>query len=444
MKKLIMKVNKKGKSQKLWQTAKRMIPGGSQLLSKRAEMFLPDGWPAYYKKAKGIEITDLDGRKYLDFSLMGVGACVLGYADPDVNRAVRKAVDDGSMSTLNCSEEVELAHEMLKLNPWAGGVRYGRTGGEGVAIAVRIARAYSGKDKVAFCGYHGWHDWYLSSNLSSDKNLDGHLIKGLEPSGVPRSLRDTAFPFRYNHFEELESILEKHDIGVIVMEPIRHQEPMNGFLNKVREITDRKKIVLIFDEVSAGFRLRLGGSHELFKVEPDIAVYAKALGNGYPIAAIVGRKEVMEAAQKSFISSTYWTEKIGPTAALAVIKKMKAKKVPQHLERIGAMIGKGRKELAAKHGIALKIEGPNCLITLSFDDKNANELKTLFIQEMLDRGFLATTSVYVSYAHTEMHVKKYLSAVDEVFTVIKKALNENNVVKYLRGPVAHTGFNRLT
>ncbi|MBI2474688.1 MAG: aminotransferase class III-fold pyridoxal phosphate-dependent enzyme, partial [Candidatus Taylorbacteria bacterium] len=259
-----MSVNKKGKSQKLWQTAKQMIPGGSQLLSKRAEMFLPDGWPAYYKKAKGIEISDLDGRKYLDFSLMGVGACVLGYADPDVNRAVRKAVDEGSMSTLNCPEEVELAREMLKLNPWAGGVRYGRTGGEGVAIAVRIARAFSGKDKVAFCGYHGWHDWYLSSNLASDKNLDGHLIKGLEPAGVPRSLSETALPFRYNHIEEFESILEKHNVGVVVMEPIRHQEPKDDFLKKVRKITRDKKIVLIFDEVSSGFRLRLGGSHKLF------------------------------------------------------------------------------------------------------------------------------------------------------------------------------------
>ena len=214
-----------GTGQKLWKKAKTLIPGGNQLLSKRAEMFLPDQWPAYFKKAKGIRVTDLDGKTYTDFSRMGIGACVLGYADSDVNRAVKKAVDSGSMSTLNSPEEVELAEVLTNLHPWADMVRYARTGGEAMSIAVRIARAYSGKEKIAFCGYHGWHDWYLSGNLASDKNLDGHLLPGLEPRGVPRGLLNTAIPFRYNHIEELEEIVKKYSIGVIVMEPYRHEEP---------------------------------------------------------------------------------------------------------------------------------------------------------------------------------------------------------------------------
>src|SRR3989344_9333063 len=206
----------------LWNKAKKIIPGGNQLLSKRSEMFLPDGWPSYFKKAKGAEVWDLDGNKFIDMSIMGIGSCVLGYADPDVNKAVEKAVREGSMNTLNSPEEVELAELLLKIHPWAGMVRYARGGGEAASIAIRIARAYTGKDKIAFCGYHGWHDWYLSSNLAGDKNLDGHLLPGLKPKGVPRGLQGTALPFHYNNIEELESIMAKNsDIGCIVMEPAR-------------------------------------------------------------------------------------------------------------------------------------------------------------------------------------------------------------------------------
>jgi len=178
-----------GKSQELYRKAKKIIPGGTQLLSKRPEMFLPELWPAYYDKAKGCEVWDLDGKKYIDMSTMGVGSCILGYADDDVNKAVKSAVDRGNMCTLNAPEEVELAELLLKLHPWAEMVRYARTGGESMMIAVRIARAKSGKDTVLFCGYHGWHDWYLSSNLADEKSLDGHLLPGLNPLGVPRALK---------------------------------------------------------------------------------------------------------------------------------------------------------------------------------------------------------------------------------------------------------------
>ncbi|MFH1246880.1 MAG: aminotransferase class III-fold pyridoxal phosphate-dependent enzyme, partial [Candidatus Micrarchaeota archaeon] len=324
------------KSCALWNKAKKIIPGGSQLLSKRAEMFLPDYWPAYYSKAKGIEIWDLDGNKYKDMCIMGVGSCILGYSDADVNKAVKNRIDNANMATLNCPEEVELAEKLLSLNQWAGMVRYARTGGESMSIAIRIARAYSKKDKIAFCGYHGWPDWYLATNIKNPEGLNDHLLKGLEPAGVPKALSGTAIPFHYNNIAELEKIVEKNkDIGVIVMEPIRSQKPEKDFLQKVRKIADKIGAVLIFDEITSAWRMTNGGVYKNFNVNPDIVVFAKAMSNGFPMAAVVGKTEVMDAAQQSFISSTYWTEGIGPTAALATIRKLGEKNVPKHIVSIG-------------------------------------------------------------------------------------------------------------
>jgi len=437
-----MKINK---GIELWNKAKKIIPGGSQLLSKRSEMFLPEQWPSYYKKAKGVEIWDLDDNKYIDMSIMGVGTCILGYADDDIDEAVKKAIDRGSMSTLNCPEEVELAELLLKIHPWADMVRYARTGGEAMAIAVRIARAYTGKDKIAFCGYHGWHDWYLSANLADDRNLDGHLLPGLEPLGVPRCLKGTTIPFNYNRIEELEEIIGNKDIGAIVMEPIRYYEPEKDFLKNVEETADEIGAVLIFDEITSGWRMTVGGIHELYNVYPDIVVYGKAMSNGFPMAAIVGKGEVMDVAQNSFISSTYWTERIGPAASIATINKMLENNVPSHLCKIGNLISEGWKKLAKEHDLKIDIMGIPPLTTFVFDyGDDSQGLLTLFTQEMLNRGFLASKSVYVSYSHTEEHVEKYLENVDEVFGTLKKALQENNIYNLLKGPVAHEGFKRLT
>ncbi len=428
----------------LWDKAKKVIPGGTQLLSKRSEMFLPEQWPSYFKKAKGVEIWDLDDNKYVDMSIMGVGACILGYADDDVNEEVRKAIGLGSMSTLNCPEEVELAELLLSLNHWGEMVRYARTGGEAMVIAVRIARAYAEKDKIAFCGYHGWHDWYLSANLADDKNLDGHLLPGLEPKGVPRCLKGTSLPFNYNEIEELEDIVSKNkDVGVITIEPVRHHEPKDNFLEKVRKIADEIDAVLIFDEITSGWRMNVGGIHDLYGVYPDIAVYGKAMSNGFPMAAVVGKREVMDVAQDTFISSTYWTDRIGPVASISTIKKMLKNNVPSHLCKIGNLISKGWRELAASHGLKINVIGIPPLTTLVFDYDESQALHTLFTQEMLNRGFLASKSVYVSYSHAEEHVAKYLENVDEVFGTIRKAIENGKVQSFLKGPIAHTGFRRL-
>lgn len=428
----------------LWAKAKRVIPGGSQLLSKRSEMFLPEQWPSYYKKAKGIEIWDIDDNKFIDMSLMGVGSCTLGYSDDDVNEAVKKAIDMGTMATLNCPEEVELAESLLDLHKWADMVRYARTGGEAMAIAVRIARAFTGKDKIAFCGYHGWHDWYLSANLATDDNLEGHLLPGLAPLGVPKGLKGTAIPFNYNRIEELEQIVKSNDIGAIVMEPVRNHEPKNRFLENCRDIATDIGAVLIFDEVSSGWRLNIGGAHKLYGVNPDIAVFGKAMSNGYPMAAIIGKEPIMDVAQNTFISSTYWTERIGPTAALATINKMQENNVPAHLSKIGNLICDGWQRLGREHNLKMYVEGILPLPHFTVDHKEHLALKTLFTQEMLNRGYLASESVYVSYSHNEEHVEKYLENVNDVFSILEKAIVENNIHAMLKGPIKHEGFKRLT
>lgn len=438
-------MEKKFTGQKLWNKAKKLIPGGSQLLSKRAEMFLPDLWPAYYDKAKGTSIWDLDGNKFVDMSYMGLGTCILGYSDPDVDKAVITAVDKGVASTFNCPEEVALADLLCKLHPWADMVKFTRGGGEALSVAVRIARAATGKDKVAFCGYHGWSDWYLAANLSSKKHLDGHLLAGLEPLGVPRGLLGTAIPFHYNNIDELEKIFkENKDIGVVVLEPIRHDEPKKGFLDSVRLIAKKNKAVLIFDEVTVGFRLTQGGSHLLYKVDPDIAVFGKAMANGYAMAAIIGKKQIMDFAQRTFISSTAWTERIGPVAALATIKKLKKKRVQEHIKKVGSKLIIGYRKLAIKHSLKLEVEGPPSMISINFKYLKSNLIKTFFVQQMLKRGYLSGTLTYITYAHREKSVRDYLKNVDSVFYQIKEALDTNSLEARLEGPQAHIGFARLT
>lgn len=434
-----------GTGQRLYEKAKIRIPGGTQLLTKRPERLLPDLWPCYFRKAKGVEVWDLDGNRFIDMSYNGVGACILGAADPDVDAAVIVAVQAGSMSTLNCPEEVELADLLCELHPWADMARYARTGGEAMAVAVRIARAYTRRDKIAFCGYHGWHDWYLAANLAKQSALDGHLIPGLEPLGVPRGLLGTALPFQYNRLDELEAIASQHknELAAIVMEPIRNHDPLPGFLAGVKEIAARVGAVLVIDEISAGFRLNTGGAHLNFGLEPDIAVFAKAISNGYPMAAIIGKREVMSAAQNSFISSTYWTDRIGPTAALATIRKHRQKNVASHLKAIGARIQDGWRAAAEQHGLSVEVGGIEPLGHFSINCEESMAAHTLFSQCLLERGFLAAKGFYASYAHTQEHVKGYLEAAGEAFSMISQGIKDGSLTKMLKGPIAQVGFRRL-
>lgn len=432
-----------GTGQKLWKRAKQIIPGGSMLLSKRAEMFLPDQWPAYFSKSKGCKVWDLDGNEFIDMSIMGIGTNILGYGHQEVDDAVRKTIDAGNMSTFNCPEEVYLAEKLIEIHPWADMVRFARAGGEANAIAIRIARAASGKDKVAICGYHGWHDWYLSANLGDDKNLAGHLLPGLEPNGVPQNLRGTVFPFNYNNYAELEALVTAQDIGVIKMEVSRNKGPEDNFLQKVRKLATDKNIVLIFDECTSGFRETFGGLHKKYGVEPDMAMFGKALGNGYAITATIGKREVMEAAQTTFISSTFWTERIGPTAALKTLEVMEREKSWETITQVGLNIRQGWQQLADKRGLKIDHWGLPSLTGFTFQSLNALAYKTLITQEMLDKGYLAGNSVYVCTEHTPEVVAGFFTALEPIFTLIKECEEGRDVMSLLKGPVCHGGFKRL-
>lgn len=432
-----------GTGQKLWKRAKQVIPGGNMLLSKRAEMFLPEQWPAYFSKAKGCKVWDLDGKEYIDMSIMGIGTNTLGYGHPEVDAAVQQTVDTGNMSTFNCPEEVYLAEKLVELHPWADMARLARSGGEANAIAIRIARAASGKDKVAVCGYHGWHDWYLSANLGDDENLAGHLLPGLEPKGVPQNLRGTVFPFNYNNYAELEALVNAHDIGVIKMEVVRNKGPEDNFLHKVRKLATERGIVLIFDECTSGFRQTFGGLHKMYGVEPDMAMFGKALGNGYAITATIGRREIMEAAQSTFISSTFWTERIGPTAALKTLEVMEREKSWETITRTGEAIRRRWQQLADKHALKIDHWGLPALTGFSFQSHNALAYKTLITQEMLAQGYLAGNSVYVCTEHTPEVVDAFFQALDPVFGLIKECEDGRVVHSLLKGPVCHGGFKRL-
>jgi len=432
-----------GTGQKLWRRAKRVIPGGSMLLSKRAEMFLPERWPAYFSKAKGCRVWDLDGRELIDMSLMGIGTNTLGYGHPEVDEAVRRTVDAGNLSTLNCPEEVYLAERLVELHPWAQMVRFARSGGEANAIAIRIARAAAGRDKVAFCGYHGWHDWYLAANLGDERNLAGHLLPGLDPHGVPASLRHTIYPFTHNDFAELQALVDAHNIGVIKMEVSRNQPPEPGYLQKIRALASAKGIVLIFDECTSGFRQSFGGLHKLYGVEPDMAVFGKTLGNGYAITAVLGRREIMEAAQASFISSTFWTERIGPTAALKTLEVMEACRSWELITDIGNGIKRRWHELSARHGLTIELWGLPALAGFTIKSPSSLAYKTLITQEMLGAGFLASNAVYSCIAHTPDIVDAYFAKLDGIFALIRECEDGRNVHELLKGPICHSGFKRL-
>ncbi len=434
-----------GNGQKLYKRAKKVIPGGNMLLSKRPEMFLPEKWPSYFSKAKGCKVWDLDGKEYLDMSIMSIGTNTLGYGHPEIDESVIKAIKNGNMSTLNCPEEVSLAEKLVEMHQWADMVRFARSGGEINSISIRIARAATGRDKIAICGYHGWHDWYLSTNLNSDKNLDGHLLPGLQPSGVPRGLMGTTLPFNYNDIDQLEGLIKSNnnEIAAIKMEVSRNEGPKNDFLQKVRDLATENHIILIFDECTSGFRETFGGLHKKFGVEPDLAVFAKALGNGYAISACIGREKIMQAAQKTFISSTFWTERIGSAAALKTLEVMERTKSWEKITYTGLQIRQHWSKLAKEYSLDLNISGLPAVQSYAFCSNNNLKYKTLITQEMLKKGFLSTPLVFSSTAHSEDDINLYVSALGECFSLVKECENGLDVDSILEGPVCHNGFRRL-
>jgi glutamate-1-semialdehyde aminotransferase len=427
---------------KLYKKAKNIILGGNMLLSKRPEMFLPDLWPSYFTKAKGISVWDLDKIKYTDM-ICAVGQNILGYANSKIDNYVSKNLKKGNMTTLNCPEEVYLAKKLVDIHPWADMAKFSRSGGEANAIAVRIARSASRKDNIAVCGYHGWHDWYLSINLKGKEKLNKYLLKGLNPIGVPKFLKDTVHTFSYNDFYGLERIVKKFDIGVIKMEVGRNSLPNKNFLEAVRKLADKKKIILIFDECTSGFRRNYGGLHLTQNVEPDIAMFGKALGNGYAINAVLGKKNIMMKAEGSFISSTFWTERIGFSAAIKTLELIKQEKTWEHLIRFGSYINNKWISLAKKHELEIEINGIESITSFIFKHKNHLIYKTYITQEMMKKGYLASNLIYLSKCHNKDLIDKYIEDLDPIFKKIKYFQNNNISKNILLKSVCHDTFKRL-
>ena len=438
------KKNKKN-PKKLQIYAKKLIPGISQLFGKRPELYLPGGsWPTYYSKAKGVYLWGIDNKKFIDFSMVGVGTSVLGYADKHINEAAIKAINSGSISTLNAPEDVELAEILTKIHPWADSVKYARTGGESMSIAIRIARAYTKKEKILFCGYHGWHDWYLSANLKSIKNLNQHLLSGLEPLGIPKSLKDTIIPFRFNEWEDLEKIVKKNvkNCAAIVLEPCRDYVPKKNYLEELRKISNKNNCVLIFDEITCAWRIGTSGTHKNFGVNPDIAVFGKTIANGIPMGAIIGKKRIMKFSTKTFISSVFWTEKIGPACSIAFLKKHKKLKLGKKLIEIGKNIKKIWQEAANYSNLEIDIKGIDPLANFKIKNLDWPITLTFFIQEMLKKGIIASDRCYANYKHSPDLLNKYKHACFEIFKRIANLENTNNIKKNLDGPIKQMGFKR--
>ncbi len=433
------------KTIELQKKAKRLIPGWTQLLSKRPDQFSEGVWPGYFSKAKGAYIWDLDKNKYLDMSISGIGANVLGYADPDVSDAVISAVKNGSSSSLNSYEEVDLADTLCDIHPWADAARFSRSGGESMSIAVRIARAHTKKSKIAFCGYHGWHDWYLAANLQDSSKLNDHLLSGLEPLGVPKELAGTAVPFLFNNCEELEKIAKQNtnQLAAIVLEPIRNEEPTEEFKKMLLHVKQLTGAVIIIDEISAGFRLNAGGAHLNLGYEPDMAVFSKALGNGHPVGAIIGKSSVMNIAKDCFISSTYWTERVGYVAALATIRKYIECDVSTHLVKIGDSVQSCWKNAAKKTNLNISVSGISPLSHFSFNYEDPLLIKAYFVQLMLERGILSSNLFYSMYSHDMTMIDTYSKAVEESFKLIKQGIDNKNLESLIKGKRSNSGFIRL-
>ncbi len=415
----------------LYQEALERIPGGTQLISRRPQLYSPGLTPPYVSRGKGARFWDLDGNAYLDL-MMCVGASILGYADDAVDAAVVAQIRNGTAFSVSSPLEVELARELAAVIPCAEMVRYCKGGGEANAIAVRIARGVTGRDKVLFCGYHGWHDWYLAANLESDEALDTHLLPGIRPQGVPQSLAGTALPFRYNDLASLEAQLERHrgQIACIIMEPARGASlPAPGFLEGVRQLATAHGAVLIFDEVVTGFRLAPGGAQERFGVVPDMATYAKAISNGYAMGAVVGRREVMQAAAEMFISSTYWSDAVGLAASLATIRELRRRNVPARIGAFGQAFQDLFNGLAEEHGVPLYATGLPQLIGIGYKDLDPalrRPLKDYYVQELTRRGIFGSLSVNPCAAHGDAELAEIEQALREIFPLLRTALREGD------------------
>lgn len=431
----------------LYRRAEELIPGRTQLISRRADQFANGVSPVYAQRAKGARFVDVDENEYIDW-VNAVGAVILGHADPVVDAAVKEQIDRGSIYTLNSPLEIDLAEELCATIPSAEMVRYTKGGGEACAVAARIARGVTGRDKLLICGYHGWHDWYQAANFGVDPESGEYPFAGIEPTGVPRSLAGTVIPFAYGDLDGLARLLDEHrgQVAGVMMEPARSVLPPPGYLEGVKALVEAHDGVLIFDEVSCGWRLRIGGVQQAVGVTPHMTVVAKAMSNGYPMGAVVGRRDVMEPAARMFISSSYWSDNIGLIAGLTTIRELKRRGAEARFAEIGESLRAGIDQAIASAGLRGGLVGlhTNPALHLHLPDESLrSKVNTLFVQEMARRGIHCYAGFKATLAHTADDIDQTVEAAFGALGVIRRGLETENLDTLLLCDLKKEPFRRL-
>lgn len=411
-------------SQQLLEMSMKIIPLGSQTFSKSKALYPYGVSPYFIKKGQGSRVWDADENEYIDF-VNALAAITLGYNDPDVKNAVTLQLEEGTIFTLPHELEIKVAEKIVEMVPCAEMVRFGKNGSDATAGAIRLARAYTKREHVAVCGYHGWQDWYIGS---TSRNL-----------GVPQSTRDLTHTFQYNDIDSLYKIFQQFpgQIAAVIMEPMNTTEPKDGFLGKVKELTKKNGAVFIFDETITGFRYAHGGAQEYFGVIPDLATFGKGLANGYPISAITGSSEIMHLMEEIFFSFTFGGETLSLAAALATMTKLQKEPVIEILWTQGRKVIEGTKILIGKHNLEdiLSISGKDCWSFLMFKDTSVYsqwEIKTLFLQEVFARGIITVGTHNMSYTHSDDDISRLLQVYDEVFRTIRDVVENRNLHKLLK------------
>ncbi len=424
------------RSNEIYELAKKIIPAGTQTYSKGVTQFVEGFSPKYLDHGKGAYVWDVDGNKYLDY-IMGCHPLVLGYSDPDVNAAVVKQLEKGSTFSLMNELEVSVSELLIDIIPCAEMVRFGKNGADATTAGVRVARAITGRDHIAYCGYHGWHDWYIAN---TDLN-----------SGIPDFNKKLAHSFSYNNLDSLEKVFKEYpdQVAIVIMEPLTVLKPKNNFLHEVQKMAKHYGAILMFDEIITGFRFSLGGAQDLLGVTPDLSSFGKGISNGIPLSALVGKKEYMEALDKTFFSFTYGGDCIGLSAAEACIPKLQRENVPDHLWKVGKVLKDGFNQLAAIHNLEefMQCIGYPCRSIISFNGRgkyNELELKSILQQELVRRGVLWTGYHALSWTHTSKEINLTLDAYDESMSVVKNIMTKGMRIRdYIEGSTIKPVFRNV-
>lgn len=413
------------KSEAYLARAEQTIPLGSQTFSKSRTQYPQGVSPFFITRGEGSRVWDLDGNQYTDFvnSLLSI---TLGYKDPDVDAAVREQLDAGVIFSLPHPIEAEVAELICDMVPCAEMVRFGKNGSDATSGAIRVARAFTGRDHVAVCGYHGWQDWYIGSTAR-------HL-------GVPQATRDLTHGFMYNDLASVEKVFAEHpgQIAAVILEPMNTAWPAPGFLEGVKELTHRHGALLVFDETITGFRYAKGGAQELFGVTPDLASFGKGLANGYPVAAVAGRRDVMTLMEEVFFSFTFGGETLSLAAARATLQKLRREPVLETVAKRGQRLLDGAAAVVeqGKLGDVFGLAGhPSWSFLTIKDARGATsfEIKTLLMQELHERGFLSVGSHNISYAHTDSDIDGLVAAYADILPMIGDRLNRGTLMEAIRG-----------